>query len=351
MTASRRLAVARWVLCAAALATGCSATEAQQSRTPAAGDVVATVGSTSITLAQVDEKAMQTPIGNFGNVKLSQALYDARRAAVDVLIAKMLVDQDAKARGMTPTDVMEFEVTAKAPPPTDAEVAAWFAANQARLQGASLDQVRVGIKNFLTQQRTDTMREQYLDRLKAKSPVRVMLEPPRQTIATAGHQSKGPSDAPIEFVEFSDFQCPFCLRANPTVVQVMSTYGDRIRLVYRHFPLTNHPNARPAAEASACAAEQGKFWQYHDDLFRDPSKLADNDLKTRAAAIGVDVARFNACFDSHKYKAEVDQDIKEAEEAGVTGTPAFFINGRSLSGAQPFEAFKRIIDEELSLKK
>jgi protein-disulfide isomerase len=132
---------------------------------------------------------------------------------------------------------------------------------------------------------------------------------------------------------------------------VLQTYGDRIHFVYRHFPLANHPNAHPAAEASQCAAEQGKFWPYHDKLFANPSKLSDADLKAHAAEIGADTAKFNACVDSHKYRSLVDADARAGEEAGVNGTPAFFINGRMISGAQPFSEFKRVIDEELELKR
>src|SRR5262249_17398539 len=141
------------------------------------------------------------------------------------------------------------------------------------------------------------------------------------------------------------------LRAHPTVQQVLTTYGDRVRFVYRHYPLPNHPRARPAAEAAQCANEQGKFWPYYDRLFSNQSKLGDADLRQAAADLGLDAARFNDCVDSHKYKDVIDSDIKAGEQAGVSGTPAFFINGRPLSGAQPFDAFKRIIDEELDLKK
>ena len=192
---------------------------------------------------------------------------------------------------------------------------------------------------------------QYVDSLKAKTSVRVMLDPPRQRIAAADSPARGPANAPIELIEFSDFQCPFCMRANPTVQQVLSTYGDRIRFVYRHYPLPNHPNARPAAEAAACAAEQGKFWPYHDKLFANPSQLNAPDLKQHAVELGLDSTKFNTCVDTHKSKTQVEADMRAGEEAGVNGTPAFFINGRMLGGAQPFEAFKHIIDEELELKK
>jgi protein-disulfide isomerase len=121
--------------------------------------------------------------------------------------------------------------------------------------------------------------------------------------------------------------------------------------VYRHFPLPNHPNAQPAAEAAECAAEQGKFWPYHDRLFANTSRLSPADLKQHAADLGLDRSKFDPCVDTRKYKAQVDADTEAGQQAGVNGTPAFFINGRMLSGAQPFEAFKRIIDDELSSKR
>jgi protein-disulfide isomerase len=331
------------------IAAACSPTEAQQARRQAASDVVATVGATSITLSEVDEKALEqvTPAG----VKLSQALYDARRETLDDLIASRLIDAAAKAQGLDRSALGEKEITARVPTVTDAEIATWYEANKARVQGAPLEQVRQPIRSYLTQQRMQQVREQYLDTLKQKTAVRVMLEPPRQNVAAANSPSKGSAAAPIEMIEFSDFQCPFCQRANPTVEQVLKTYGDRIRFVYRHYPLPNHPNARPAAEAAACAADQGKFWPYHDRLFASGSKLSDADLKQHAAELGLNSGQFNSCVDSRKFQAQVDADIKAGSEAGVNGTPAFFINGRSISGAQPFDVFKKVIDEELELKK
>ncbi len=323
---------------------------AAQNKQPAPADVVATVGSTSITLAQVDETALQQPTGNFGNVKLSQALYDARRAALDEAIGNLLLDQEAKARGIERTALLDREVNAKVQQPTDADVQAWYQENQARLQGATIDQVRTPIRAYLVQQRTAVAREAYLTQLRSKSTVTIRLDPPRQAVAEADSPAIGPKGAPIEMIEFSDFQCPFCYRVRPTVEKVLSTYGDKIRFVYRNYPLPSHPNAHPAAEAAQCANEQGKFWPYHDRLFADPRKLSDADLKQAAADLGLDTAKFNACVDSHKYKARVDADMQAGDAAGVSGTPAFFINGRQLSGAQPYEAFKQLIDEELARK-
>ena len=284
-------------------------------------------------------------------MKLSLALYEARRAAIDDIVGEKLLAQESKARGITSAALMDQEIGAKIATVTDADVAAWYDANPSRVQGAKLDQVRAPIRSMLTQERTQTAYQTYVDQLKPRRRSASSLEPPRQKVAVAGSPAKGPAAAPVEVVEFSDFQCPFCLRAYPTVNQVLSTYGDRVRFVYRHYPLPNHPNARPAAEAAQCAAEQGQFWPYYDRLFADQTKLSDDGLKQSAAALGMDAGRFNACVDTHKYKDRVETDIKDGNDAGVNGTPAFFINGRMLTGAQPFEAFKRIIDEELELKK
>lgn len=339
-----------WPTVAAVVLAACSSS-AQSPRQMAPTEVVATVGPTAITLAQVDDKALLQSASSFGAVKLSQALYEARRAALDDLVANVLLDQEAKSRGTDRAALVEREITSKVQPVSDADVTAWYQANQARVQGATLDQVRQPIRTYLTQQRMEVVREQFLDTLRAKTAVRVTLEPPRQQIATDNSPSRGPAGAPIELVEFSDFQCPFCLRANPTVRQVLDTYGDRIRFVYRHYPLPSHPNARPAAEAAECAAEQGKFWPYHDKLFASQSKLADADLKQDAAELGLDTAKFDACVDSHKYRKQIEADVQAGQEAGVDGTPAFFINGRLISGAQPYDVFKKVIDEELQLKR
>jgi protein-disulfide isomerase len=328
----------------------------QQPPTPAAaprGDVVATVGATSITLAEVDDKALKQMASDFGPVRLAEALYEARRAALDVMIAAALFEQEAKARGTTPQALMASEVEAKAAadPVTDAEVAAWYQANQDRVQGATLEQVRAPIRSLLAGEHLDKAHDRFVATLKMKTPVRILLDPPREHVAEAGRPARGPEHAPIEMIEFSDFQCPFCLRAYPTLMKVLDTYGDRIRFVYRHYPLKNHPRARPAAEAAQCANEQGKFWPYHNLLFGTPGHLEDAELKKSAASLGMNPEQFNACVDSHKYAADVDADIAAGDEAGVSGTPAFYINGRVLSGAQPFEAFTAIIDEELANKR
>jgi protein-disulfide isomerase len=338
----------RWAL--ALLATvGCSTSSAQrQAPTPAAaGDVAATVGERRITLAEVDKDALRQPVSDFGAERLSQALYEARRAVLDAVIGNELLDRAAKARGMDRAALIKQEITDKVAPPSDTDVEAWYNANRDRVRGAPLEQLRDPIRALLLRERTAEARDAYVAGLEAKTPVHILLEPPRETVAEAGSPARGPEHAPIEMIEFSDFECPFCQRANPTVTRVLAAYGDRIRFVYRNYPLPSHPHAQAAAEAAQCADEQGKFWPYHDRLFANAGRLSEDDLKAAATAVGLDRPRFDACVASHKYRDRIEADIAAGNDAGVTGTPAFFINGRALSGAQPFDAFKQIIDEEL----
>jgi|KBSSwiStaDraftv2_1062776.scaffolds.fasta_scaffold256905_1 protein-disulfide isomerase len=321
---------------------------AQAPKQMSATDVVATVGSTPITLREVDDRAFQRAASDFGGARLVQALYLARREALEEIISTRLINDEAKARGIDAAKLIEQEISSHAPTPTEDDIAFWYQTNPGRVQGATLAQVHDPIKSLLIEQRMSAAHDAFIGKLREKVSVTVSLEPPRQKVDAAGHPAKGPKDAPIELIEFSDFQCPFCQRANPTVEQVLKTYGNKIHFVYRHYPLPNHPNARPAAEAAACADEQGRFWQFHDELFGNPNKLTNDDLKQHAVAAGLDATRFNACFDGHRFKNDIDKDLREGNEAGVSGTPAFFINGRSLEGAQPFESFKRVIDEELA---
>ncbi len=333
-------------LLAILLLVDCSST-GRQGRQQAPGDVVATVGSTSVTLAQVDERALREPAANFGDTPLLQAMYDARRSALSDIIAETLIQQEAARRNVLQSALYQQEVTAKVKPVADAEVAAWYRDNPRQVQGAPFDQVRSSILSILTQMRIQDARDAYVKTLKVNTPVRTMLEPPRAVVDAGNSPAKGPADAPVELIEFADFECPFCQAASPTIRRVLETYGSRVKFVYRNYPLSNHPNAIPAAEAAQCANEQGQFWAYHDRLFGSPGHLSSAELRSTATQLGLDATRFSACVDEHRYRTVVETDVKAGNKAGVSGTPAFFINGRPLSGAQPFEAFRNIIDEEL----
>ena len=175
---------------------------------------------------------------------------------------------------------------------------------------------------------------------------------PRQhySVKTSGAPAKGAKKPKITVVEFSDFQCPFCARVMPTLTQIEKEYGDRVEIVFKHLPLRIHSKA-PAAHAAAEAAHrQGKFWEMHDLIFENQREMAPEKYEEYAAQIGLDVERFKKDAASSDVKKRVDSDAAEAASLGITGTPAFLVNGRYLSGAQPFEAFQRLIDEELAGK-
>ena len=168
-------------------------------------------------------------------------------------------------------------------------------------------------------------------------------------MSVRGAPFKGGEKAAVTIVEFSDFHCPFCRRVIPTLAQIESRYGDKIKLVFRDFPIENlHPGATKAHEAARCANEQGKFWPYHDKLFVGPSSSSPEFLNGLAKDLGLDAGKFETCLSSGKYQAAIKEDIAEGNRVGVGGTPAFFINGRLITGAQPLEAFTRIIDDEFA---
>lgn len=161
---------------------------------------------------------------------------------------------------------------------------------------------------------------------------------------------KGPADAKVTVVEFSDFQCPFCSRVEPTLSQMEKEYGNKVRFVWKNYPLPFHQNAEPAAEAAMAAHAQGKFWQMHDKLFQNQQALDQAALEKYAQDVGLNVAKFKSDVEAKKFKATIESETKEGQAVGVNGTPAVFINGRKISGAYPFETFKKIADEELAKK-
>jgi len=152
-------------------------------------------------------------------------------------------------------------------------------------------------------------------------------------------------------VVFSDFQCPFCSRVEPTLKQVEQSYGDKVRIVWKHKPLPMHPNAKPAAEAAEAAREQGKFWQMHDKMFAAQGELSPASYEKWARELGLDVARFKASIASGRNTARIDADDGQASAIGINGTPTMVVNGEKVVGAVPFENLKAVIDRQLAAKR
>ncbi len=274
--------------------------------------------------------------------------YQIKNDAIEQAIDQRLLDKAAKAKAISVEDLLQQEVFSKVPEPTDSEVESFYQAQKAKIE-RPLEEIKAQLRELLKKVKVARVRAAYLQSLRGKADVRVMLVPPRVAVGFDPARVLGDSDAPVTIVEFSDYQCPFCKRALPVLHELLKKYDRKIRLAYRDFPLTSiHSGAEAAAEASRCAAEQGRFWQYHDILFEHQSKLDDASLVGYARQLALDVPRFEQCLTSHKYQATVQEDLKEGEQAGVSGTPGFFINGIPLMGAQPFARFAQIVDEELA---
>jgi protein-disulfide isomerase len=307
----------------------------------AADQPVAVVGTVTITEAQLNAHVKPQL------VEIENQRFEVLSGGLDEMISTALFEQEAKARGKTVEVLEAEEVTAKVPAPTDAEVQQVYDANKQQLQGQTLDQVKPRIVEFLKDQKAEERKAAFVDELKKKYKTTVNLKAPKVEVAAGDSPAKGPANAPIQIIMWSDYECPFCKRAEPTVAQVMKAYPDKVRLVFRNYPLPFHQNARPAALAALCANAQGKFWEYHDKLFAAADLSAAN-LKKLAGETGLDQKKFDECLDKKTFDAAVTADTAAGSAVGVQGTPAFFINGRMLSGAQPFEKFKEIIDQELA---
>jgi protein-disulfide isomerase len=307
----------------------------------AADQPVAKVGNRTISQAEL-EKHTKSEL-----MEIDMQRYEALREGLEEIITEELIKQEAAARGVTPEALTKQEITDKAGKPTDQQVQQLYDANKDKLGGQSFDSVKPRIMEHLQQGLVEERRQAYVAELKKKYKTEIALRPPIVDVGTGGRPSRGGAKAPVTIIEFSDYECPFCKKADVTVQEVMKTYGDKVRLVHRDFPLSFHARALPAAEAARCAEAQGKFWEYHGKLFASED-LSPEKLQALATEVGLDKKKFDECVTKEEFKDAVNKDIADGTDAGVTGTPAFFINGRMISGAQPFEKFKELIDEELA---
>jgi protein-disulfide isomerase len=307
------------------------------------GEVLAVVNGKQITQTDVQKSAEE----QFKALEreYQQNKHQLTETTLETVVRERLLEAEAASRSMSKEQLL---TEIKAAPVTDADVDAFYEQNKDRIPRPKAD-VAAQIKQYLEQQNQQKAQTDFYGKLQDKYSVEYKMEPIRVEVAATG-PSKGPENAPITIVEFSDFQCPFCSRVNPTLAQVQQKYGDKVRIVFRQFPLSFHQQAQKAAEASLCAHEQGKFWEMHDALFANQQALGVDQLKSQATQLGLSADAFNSCLDSGKYADQVAQDLKEGSAAGVSGTPAMFVNGRFISGAVPFEQIAPVIDDELRRK-
>jgi protein-disulfide isomerase len=306
--------------------------------------VAATVLGQTISLAEVDAR-----LGD-ELVKINEQLFAMRREATDRLAVEMLVRQAAQRDNVSEDEWLRRKIEPKLKTPTEREIEQLFYKVRDRLESnATVDSARTQLVAVLYRESRGKQAKLVFDELKREAQFELVLEPParvRKAVDAVG-PSKGKADAAVTIVVFGDFQCPFCGRATETVDKVLAGYPDDVRLVYRQFPLGMHADAPRAAEASLCADAQGKFWAFHDALYANPSDLSQESLAERAHTLGLDLTAFGKCLDSGAMADSVKRDVRDGERLGVNGTPAYFINGLSLSGARGEEEFRQIIDAEL----
>ncbi len=304
-------------------------------------EIAAEIDGQAISVSEVDERIKDELFRSRAGDPAK--LYDLRSDMLEEMIRERLLEAEARRRGVPTEAVVDLELKEMGPL-ADEEIVSFYQQNFEGKGDVKLDEIRPQIERYLESRRAAEVPR----RLRERAKVEVHLAAPRFDVAADG-PSKGPDDARITIVEFSDFQCPYCQRAVGTMQQVLAKYPDDVRLVYRHLPLDRiHANARGAAEAAACADEQGQFWTYHDKLFENNRALGTEDLLRYATEAGLDGERFQACFEERRFKDKVEQDLQAARAAGISGTPAFVVNGILLSGAQPAEQFYQVIDRELA---
>lgn len=302
---------------------------------------VATVGGQTITQAELDKHVRARLAA------IEQEKYEAMREGLEELIAKELFAQEAKARGTTVEALEKVEIKDRISQPSEADIQELYEANKEELGNEPIEKTRPRLVEFLQQMEEGKLHAALVAQLKAKYKTAITLKAPTVEVATGSRPPRGNPKATITIIEFSDYECPFCKKGEESVQQVMKEYGDRVQLYYRDYPLPFHKHARNASLAANCAMAQGKFWEYHGKLFA-MEELSTEKMKAAAGELGLDQAKFDKCFEDQEFKKAVEKDIEDGQSVGVTGTPTFFVNGRVLSGAQPFEAFKQVIEEELA---
>jgi len=308
--------------------------------------LVARFGDEAITRAELDQadevKAQM--------VAIRQQEYDIKRQHLEHMIFDRLVDRAAAAEGISRQEYLKKYVVDKIDPPSEEDIAKIMSAYRARLD-PDQEKARQQVVNMLRQQSGNQLQDQLQKRLFSEYDVQILLEPMRfEAVVTDQLPSRGGGpDAPVTLIEYSDFQCPYCHRIQPTVTEILERYDGNIRHVFKQLPLPMHQQAEMAAEASLCAQDQGKFWDFHKWLFANSRRLSQETIVTRAEDLKMDVPAFSSCLESNQHADEVRADMAEANSFGINGTPGFLVNGRLINGARPLDDFIKVIDEELRM--
>ena len=342
----KRLASVILVLVAAVALISCkkpaAAVTASAAASSGSGDVAATVGGQAISMEALNAAAKDRL------AKLDTEAYRIKKGVLDGMIEDKLIEEAAKKKGMSAEKFLDEEVGSKAANPSDEEIKALYDARKGAMGTMTFDQAKVQLTEFLKQNRKAQARQILIATLRKDAEVKINIDPPRVKIDVADAvNAMGDKDAKITLVEFSDYQCPFCKRVRPTIWRLVDEYKGKLRYVFMDFPLSFHKDARKASEAAWCAGDQGKYFDFNRKIFDNQEKISVENLKGYAKDLGLNTKKFDKCLDDGAHAKDIDAVVAKGAVVGVTGTPAYFINGIMISGAQPYESFKDLIESEL----
>jgi len=299
--------------------------------------VVAEVNGAKVTVADLEQEE---------SAKLLTAhnqYYQAEKKALEDLIEKRLLQQKASHEGLSLDQLLDRDIKSQVQDPTEDQMKVYY-------EGLETDQpyeaVRGKILEKIRQVRSDRARAAYVKVLRAQSNIVVELASPSANVNVENAYFLGPKRAPVTLVEFADYECPYCQKVAPDLRRLQSDFGDKLAFAFKDYPLPMHSHSQKAAEAARCAGKQGKFWEYHDTLFQTKQLDVDR-LKEDALALHLDWGQFGKCLDSGEEIADVQRDRDEGLKLGISGTPAFFVNGHFYSGALDYTALHQIVQEQL----
>jgi protein-disulfide isomerase len=314
------------------------ATDAERSR------VFATVNGRDITSADIEDSLLPLV------AKVREDVYKLRRQEIELKVNDILLEREAQRRKVTTGALLEAEVNSKVPAVTDADAQKFYDENKARITG-DFAQLKEQLVQYLRDTETRKATVAFADRLRAATQVRTFVAapaPPVYKIATDDQPTKGNPAASVTLVEFTDFQCPSCAATKPALDRIAAEYGERVRLVVRDYPLSQHAFAQKAAEAAEAAREQGKYWQYAALLFENQSALQTDKLKEYATRVGLDRAKFDAALDSGRFAESVGRDVRDGDRVGVMGTPTVFLNGSRINDTS-YDGIKAAVEAALGV--
>lgn len=290
--------------------------------------------------------------------KMNDDLFDAYKRAAENQVIRQLLDAEAKKQGLPGAEALVEKTASSSGAVSDEQIKSFIKENKEQIEKdpktgkkIKIDQkvLEQQVRQHLENQSKQGAVQALVGGIRANAKVKFKLEEVRTVVKDDPNAPfQGGASAKVVIQEFSDFECPFCGRGKVVVDQIHKEYGDKVKIVFRHFPLSFHPNAKPAAVAAICAQKQGKFWQMHDKLFENQRGLNETAFNGWAKEIGLDGTAFANCLKDPSASKILEADQKAAEEVGVNSTPTFFVNGRKVAGALPFDQFKAMIDEELA---